>query len=664
MRRRGGVDSTGRGVFLLVRRCFGAGHSGGVAGDIGTSGLRTRFLQRSSPSRTGGMRLMGHTTMAQQFPLSSSSLSLGHPRSVLFFFVWRGDVGVQSPRLPPISAQPKHCTRCFTTQQKPPPPIAPLVDPQEMAPPAAAPPPPTSDDSPPAAGEGDDSEAADAADVAMRAAAALRLSSMGGGGGRSQQQPQQQPPLGTTTTANRMSEQQQQQQFKVTVIRYGQGGCSTIYLTPTELLKRTSILPRDLVSLHLTSRGEEQEQQQQKQQPQAQQFQKRRRTARPPTAIVPRTDCILLSFGNIRAIAGRESVYILDAHTKMASSFAKDLAAVYHARDNTPSGGDDDEHPELVFLEAVMRDTVDTYTRRIRIFEPIVDDFLGRAANEVFSESGVHQLVPLKDALQGFELQLTQSLDCLTSILNDDKLMLDLLLTEQAEARSQGVQVEFSRHEYVELMLSVYSRQIQNLQQEVQYLLSRLQSKQEFIALALAGYRNRLVRMNVHLGIMGVATGMMTATTGLFGMNLVSGLEESPMAFVMVTGGSLTVAMTVSGIYFSFLRGRILQERAAQSLAEIQTFVNSLSDMGALDYTVKKMMILQQQQQEEGGGGAAGVLAMDKLAFKNRLQEARMSGNVTDQEVDFLFGVLDTHKDNQLTPQDFSVPGDHHSGKT
>ena len=635
MRRRGGVDSTGRSAFLLlVRRCVWAGHSGGGGGgcgETGTGSLRTRFLRRSSPSRTGGMRVMGHTMMARQSPL-----------------------------LLPISAQAPHCTRCFTTQQQQQP-VAPLVDPQETVPTAAAPPQPTPDDSPPtAAGEGDDSEAATAADAAMRAAAALRLSSMGGGGGRSQPPQPPQPPGGTTTTANRMSEQQQQQ-FKVTVIRYGQGGSSTIYLTPTELLKRTSILPRDLVSLHLTSRGEEQEQQQ-KQQPQAQQ--KRRRTARPPTAIVPRTDCILLSFGNIRAIAGRESVYILDAHTKMASSFAKDLAAIYNAMDHTTSGGDnDDEHPELVFLEAVMRDTVDTYTRRIRIFEPIVDDFLGRAANEVFSESGVHQLVPLKDALQGFELQLTQSLDCLTSILNDDKLMLDLLLTEQAEARSQGVQVEFSRHEYVELMLSVYSRQIQNLQQEVQYLLSRLQSKQEFIALALAGYRNRLVRMNVHLGIMGVATGMMTATTGLFGMNLVSGLEASPMAFVMVTGGSLTVAMTVSGIYFSFLRGRILQERAAQSLAEIQTFVNSLSDMGALDYTVKKMMILQQQQQQQGGGGPAGVVAMDKLAFKNRLQEARMSGNVTDREVDFLFGVLDTHKDNQLTPQDFSVPGDH-SGKT
>jgi magnesium transporter len=192
-------------------------------------------------------------------------------------------------------------------------------------------------------------------------------------------------------------------------------------------------------------------------------------------------------------------------------------------------------------------------------------------------------------------------------------------------------------------MLSVYSRQIQNLQQEVQYLLSRLQSKQEFIALALAGYRNRLVRMNVNLGIVGVATGMTTATTGLFGMNLINGFEESKIAFAIVTGGSMTLAMAVAGVYFSFIRGRIMQERAAQRLAEIQTFVNALSDMGALDYTVKKMI--------QGQG------TMDKHAFKTRLKEARVSGQVTDQEVDFLFAVLDTHKDNQLTAKDFSPGG-------
>jgi len=154
----------------------------------------------------------------------------------------------------------------------------------------------------------------------------------------------------------------------------------------------------------------------------------------------------------------------------------------------------------------------------------------------------------------------------------------------------------------------------------------------------LAGYRNRLVRMNVHLGILGVSTGLTTALTGLFGMNLISGLEESPVAFAVVAGGSATLAVIVAGVYFSFIRGRLMQEQAEQSLAEIETFVDALSDMSALDYTVKKMM--------QGQG------RMNKATFKERLLEARMSHHATDEEVDFLFEVLDAHKDNQLTPHD------------
>jgi Mg2+ and Co2+ transporter CorA len=413
--------------------------------------------------------------------------------------------------------------------------------------------------------------------------------------------------------------------FKVTQVKYN-GRLSTIYLPPADILKRTSILPRDLVSLHLTSREERYNGNS-----------RRRGFVRPPTAILPRTDCILLSFGNIRAVAGRDSVYVLDAHTQTSKSFAKDLAAIF----TTDTTGDP---PELLFLEAVLRDTVDTFTRRIRLFEPIVDDFLTRVANEVFSDAGVHQLVPLKDSLQSFELQVLQSLECLTSLLNDDELMLDLLLTEQAEARQKGTEVDFERHEYVELMLSVYSRQIQTMMQEIQYLLGRLQSKQEFVALALAGYRNRLVRMNVNLGIIAVSTGITTAMTGLFGMNLISGLEESPVAFAVVAAGATTTAVVVAGVYFSFIRGRNMQERAEERLAEIETLTSALSDMCALDYTVKKMM-------------TQGHLQMDKQEFKRKLMQARLTQKVSDKEVDLLFDVLDTQKDNHLTSEDFSTKG-------
>lgn len=48
--------------------------------------------------------------------------------------------------------------------------------------------------------------------------------------------------------------------------------------------------------------------------------------------------------------------------------------------------------------------------------------------------------------------------------------------------------------EHVEVLLGVYARQLSTIQYEIQYLLSRLESKREFVSLALASYRNRMIR--------------------------------------------------------------------------------------------------------------------------------------------------------------------------
>lgn len=416
-----------------------------------------------------------------------------------------------------------------------------------------------------------------------------------------------------------------QESFKVAQVSCSTGKIDSIYLPPAEIAKRTSILPRDLVSLDLTSRQDKRRKL------------KSHNRQRPLTAILPRTESILLSFGNIRAVAGRDYIFVLDAHTRMSKSFAKDLSQAFQV-----VGVDDP--PELVFLETVLKDSVDTYFRRIALFEPIVDNFLTRASNEVFSDdSGVHQLVPLKDSLQSFELQVKKSLQCLKDLLEDDEEMLNLLVTEQAAARQSGVPVDLERHQHVEILVGVYARQLSNLLQEIDYLLGRVQSKQDFVALALAGYRNRLIRMNVNIGILGVSTGITTTIAGVFGMNLISGFEESPIAFAAVTGGSSAVAVMVAGMFFNFISGSATQKRAADQLAENETLSKALSDMTALDYAVKKMM--------------RGNVELTKTEFQELLKDARRSRTVSGKEIDFLFNVLDTHKDDLLTSNDLNVVG-------
>jgi Mg2+ and Co2+ transporter CorA len=440
-------------------------------------------------------------------------------------------------------------------------------------------------------------------------------------------------------SAVRHSVHQTAPSFRATKVLFT-GELESVNIKTTELLKTSKIHARDLFDLHLTSRQERRSR-------------KNKAQRRCLAAIVPRQSSIVLSFAQIRAICGRHDVLFLDAHDPAVQDFAQDLAATYRAiaekqnyqRLTAPHCSRTDGHVreagELIFLEEVLRSSVECFNRRLRLYDPIVEAFLESVNNEVYSDTGVHQLVPLKDSLQSFEMDVKQCLDCLTHLLADDQEMLALLLTEQAKANETGQMVALDRHQHVELLLGVYARQLNNIFMEIQFVLQRIQSKQEFVALALAGYRNRMIRMNVNISIATLALCLGTTVAGFYGMNVVNGLEQSTTAFSTIVMWSTVAGMAVGAGSLNYLSGRTMQVRAAQRLREIETLSGALSDMGALDYAIKSSL-------DQG-------IPLCKEEFRVKLRQARQSGEVTDREADLLFNALDTVKDGMLAKEDFDV---------
>ena len=273
--------------------------------------------------------------------------------------------------------------------------------------------------------------------------------------------------------------------FRIARIRYGQENIDYMNMSTTQLLRETSIFARDLLTLNATAR---------------QDLVEPKYILRAPAAIVPRGNLILVSFGNIRAVVGLNEVHLLDAHRPAVQDFANGMLQVFQQRHlysdhrNVPAEGQNPH--EIVFLEGLLRDTVEAFSRRVRIYEPIVEDYLVKVTEEVYSNTGVHQLAPLKDSLQSFEMHVQQCVDCLSSLLDDDEAMLDLLLTEQKEAEAAGREIDFARHEQVELLLGVYARHLSMTLMEIQFMLRRLQSKQEFLALALDSKYKPSIRMH------------------------------------------------------------------------------------------------------------------------------------------------------------------------
>jgi magnesium transporter len=437
--------------------------------------------------------------------------------------------------------------------------------------------------------------------------------------GDTQQPSPSSPSRGQSGSLTRKSIHEFSPTFRVAKVSYS-GEIETLNMKIPQLLKSASILPRDLFMLNITSRQESR-------------HVRSHPAHRTLSAIVPRDSVIILSFGNVRAVAGLNHVFLLDAHNPSVRDFAEELAAMYRSEDHH------EEPPELVFLEHALRDSVESFHRRSRLYEPIVDSFLDKVANEVYSDTGVHQLVPLKDSLQSYEMQVKQSLECLTGLLNNDSEMLALLLTEKADASKRGGKVEFARHEHVELLLGVYARHLSTLAMEIHYSLGRLRSKQEFVALALAGYRNRMIRMNLHIGIAGLSIAVGTTTAAFFGMNLLSGMETSPVAFYYAIFGSGVGGLVVATTSLNYLSGSAMKKRASQRLEEIETLTNALSDLCAVDYTLKTTV-------ERG-------LAIDKEKFRKSLLKAGVSKRVKKEEIDLLFDLFDTTKDGYIASDDF-----------
>ena len=202
--------------------------------------------------------------------------------------------------------------------------------------------------------------------------------------------------------------------------------------------------------------------------------------------------------------------------------FAKDLSTIFHNRskevldyccdDQDPRSKQKECDPfEIIFLEEVLKEACTTWNRRILIYEPIVNAFISKFSDEeMHSQSGMHRLVPIKDSLQNFELQVQQGVECLTDLLKNDEDMVGLLLTEQANNKrihGKSSKIDIHRHVSVELLLEEYYRQLHHLLQEIQYLIRRVDSQQFLVTISLDTFRNRLIRTNLYMSVVAVALG-------------------------------------------------------------------------------------------------------------------------------------------------------------
>jgi len=203
------------------------------------------------------------------------------------------------------------------------------------------------------------------------------------------------------------------------------------------------------------------------------------------------------------------------------------------------------------------------YAQRVSLFSPVVNTVLNELMGESIRHDQLQRLLPLQDGLSTFELAARENMACLKTLIETDEDMQGLLLTAQLDMQQQQQQQQQQQHgggapnnnndhhyhpnatDAVELLLEAYHRQMSEIYQQVFFMRKKVESTKELAQISLDNYRNNLIRINLHLTMGGVGLALATTVAGIFGMNLVSGLEEHPAAFAAVVGVSGAMGASV-----------------------------------------------------------------------------------------------------------------------
>lgn len=387
-------------------------------------------------------------------------------------------------------------------------------------------------------------------------------------------------------------------------------------MTVADIRRRTGIHARDLVLLNLDNDP----------------------GALPTQAhVVVGENTVLLSIGYMKVIVERNACLVFRPNYPIVKTGAATLTSAVAARAASVHRS---QIPfELVCIEAVFREVVDTYYRRVQILRPILDSFLKSLQDSPMENLAVRQLMPLKDGLNDMDDKVTQVTDMLIQMLNSDEDMAGVLITRKHEFAKSGQSMPLSEHESVELLLETYHRKFTVVRQRIRLLQRQLQNAQDLAAFQLDLYRNRLLTVDIRLAIVNVSFTIHMIVAGFFGMNITHGLETTPFAFWPLVIG--TVAM--SGGACVYLLARMLNVRAKLGSASATS-----SEIEALRWVTQNLHVV-----EHGLRDAFTHKALMKSpdVTREELSKALAESSqrpVTGAEVDLLMSVLDRSKDSIL----------------
>lgn len=273
--------------------------------------------------------------------------------------------------------------------------------------------------------------------------------------------------------------------------------------------------------------------------------------------ILTTRSCILISILHLRALIKPDRVIIFNPpgyqESEAARRFKEHLQQNVRAGLNSNHGGDGEEEMGLPYehraLESILVDTANALEEEMGFIRRLVKNLLQNLETDINREN-LRKLLHYSRRLAGFQGRAKSIKSAFDELLDSDEDLSAMYITDKLNGRPRALH----DHAQLELLLESFTKQVEEIVSEIDTTAANMQSTQEIAELMLDSGRNALLALDIKVSIatLGIGTGALVA--GLFGMNLTTTLEDSPYAFLIVSGITAFIAACVFGYGSRVLR--------------------------------------------------------------------------------------------------------------
>ncbi|OKO98022.1 Mitochondrial inner membrane magnesium transporter mrs2 [Penicillium subrubescens] len=270
---------------------------------------------------------------------------------------------------------------------------------------------------------------------------------------------------------------------------------------------------------------------------------------------VIRPSTIFISLFSLRLLVQSNRVLLIrsgskdnDPHAFLEEIFATDLQS--KLRGNHGSGFPVSLPYELRVFEAALASVTAHLEAEHLLIRKEIEYSLEDLQSEDIASTGPRTLLENGKKLVHIEQRARQMRTALQELLSNDEDLAEMYLTDQQAGRPHAIE----DHQEVEYLLEAYYKSHDAIVESAGALLSEVHRTQDAIMSVLDVRRNQIMVFEAQLEICMLGFAVSTFIAGLYGMNVINYLEDSPYAFPSLVAGCVMGTLMLARIGMLKLR--------------------------------------------------------------------------------------------------------------